>query len=333
MKKNTLVFLLVFLVIGGVAAYFMLQQKKTTLNVDAQDFAIKDTGTVFKVRLTDKSGNVSVLEKKAPGTWMLNDKYKAQKSQIKTLLETMKLVQVKNPVPLAARDNVIKIMATSATKMEAYDKDGELIKSYYVGGTTPDELGTFMLMENANEPFVTHIPGFFGYLSTRYLAAEREWRSSEIFALNPSTITEVAVRYHQRPDASFKLTVKGNNFYITPFQGGAAEQQVSDMNAKRLLAGYKDIKFEQFPDITPQKRDSILASRPLITVNVYAQGSTPPTLMLYSKLADSRTKGVSPEGIDLDKYYGVIGEGNREVVLVQSAMVAKILPAYQDLVK
>ncbi|MGZ5244063.1 MAG: DUF4340 domain-containing protein [Bacteroidia bacterium] len=333
MKNNTPVFILIFLIVGGIAAYFMFSKSKSTLNKNAQDFAIKDTASIYKIRLSDKNGNVSVLERKTQGTWLLNEKFNAQKSLIHTLLETMKLVQVKNPVPLQARDNVIKIMATSAIKMEAYDKDGNLLKSYYVGGTTPDELGTFMLMEDAGEPFVTHIPGFFGYLTTRYVATERDWRSSEIYALNPSTIKEITVRYHNRPDASFKLNVSGNNFFVTPFQGGQAEQKISEINAKRLLAGYKSITYEQFPELTPQKSDSILASRPLITINVYAQGSTPPALILYSKKADDRTKGVGPDGTDLDEFYGVVGEGSREVVLVQSAMVAKILPAYQDLVK
>ncbi len=332
MKKNTLLFIIIFVIIGGIAVYFMLADRKTTLNVDAQDFAIKDTSEIHKIKLADKAGNVSVLERKS-GVWMLNNKFKAQKSLVKTLLETMRLVQVKNPVPLNARDNVIKIMATTAIKVDVYGAKDNLLKSYYIGGTTPDELGTFMLMENAAEPFVTHIPGFFGYLNSRYITKERDWRSSEIYALNPSDIKEITVRYHMAPDASFKLRVNGNNFFIMPFQGGQAEQKLSELTAKQLLASYRNITFEQFPDLSDQKRDSILSSRPLITVNVYANNVQPPALTLYLKQADSRTKGVGPDNTDLDKFYGVVGEGSKEIVLVQSAVVAKILPSYQDLMK
>jgi hypothetical protein len=332
MKKNTLVYLLIFLILGGAAVFFIMKKSNTTLNKNAQDFAITDTAAIYSIKLADKNANVSTLERKSPSVWMLNGKYKAQKSLINTLLETMKLVQVKSPVPINARDNVIKIMASTATKMEAYDKDGNLLKSYYVGGTTPDELGTFMLMEDATEPFITHIPGFNGYLSTRYIAKERDWRSSEIYVLNPSTIKEVAVRYHAVPAASFKLYAKNNDFLVMPFQGGA-EKKINPLAAKRFLAGFRNITFEQFPDITPQKRDSILSSTPLITVNVFTDGTQPPALILYSKQADTRTKGVGPNNTDLDKFYGVVGEDSREVVLVQSAVVAKILPSLEELTK
>jgi hypothetical protein len=48
------------------------------------------------------------------------------------------------------------------------------VKQYYVGHATQDNTGTYMLLtnpetdKNYEDPFVTHIPGFDGFLSTRY---------------------------------------------------------------------------------------------------------------------------------------------------------------------
>jgi hypothetical protein len=60
-------------------------------------------------------------------------------------------------------------MASKSTKIEIYSK-GEKVKQYYVGHATQDNTGTYMLLtntetdENYEEPFVTHIPGFEGFI-------------------------------------------------------------------------------------------------------------------------------------------------------------------------
>ncbi|MCB9291126.1 MAG: hypothetical protein H6560_27725 [Lewinellaceae bacterium] len=55
---------------------------------------------------------------------------------------------------------MVESLATEGMKVELYDKDGGLLKAYYVGGSTSDERGTYMIMEGAEQPYVpTFRPG------------------------------------------------------------------------------------------------------------------------------------------------------------------------------
>ena len=76
---------------------------------------------------------------------------------------------------------VVKEMASHNKKVEIYDKNGKLMKAYFVGGPSLDALGTYMLMEKAKTPYVTAIPGFQGVLDTRYTTDEQVIRSLTIY--------------------------------------------------------------------------------------------------------------------------------------------------------
>jgi hypothetical protein len=83
-------------------------------------------------------------------------------------------------------------MAAKSTKIEIYSK-GEKVKQYYVGHATQDNTGTYMLLtnpetdKNYEEPFITHIPGFEGFLSTRYLTESSRLERSFNFKLQTSS--------------------------------------------------------------------------------------------------------------------------------------------------
>src|SRR5438045_4136329 len=104
MKKNTIIYLTIFVILAIVAAILWLKRTESTLPKSLTDFAVTDTASITKMHLTDKLQNDILLEKKGPGYWTVNGKYKAKQVAINNLLETIKEVQVKNPVPLQARD-------------------------------------------------------------------------------------------------------------------------------------------------------------------------------------------------------------------------------------
>ena len=338
MKKNTLIYILIFVVAASLAVWLMSKEDKSTLPIALSNFAVKDTGDITSVRLTDKDGGSLVLGRKSAGTWMINDQYVAQPSQIRLFLETIRLVNVKGPVPLAARDNVIRDMAASSTKVEIFKGD-KLVKTYYVGGTTSDELGTYMLLEGSSEPFITEIQGFYGYLSSRYRTDPITWRSTEIYHLHPPSIRSVEIVYPHEPAASFRLTVENDEYLVQQLPEGS-KLKLSALEAKRLLAGFNSIDFEQFPPLTHDERDSILQVQPAAIIKVTADNANAPVLTLYPKRADVRTKEVGQGNYDLDKFYGTIspttapgGEGvsSREIVLVQKFVLEKILASYGEL--
>jgi hypothetical protein len=329
-NKNIALGALVAIVIG-IAVALVVSQKKTTLSADSKDFKIEDTASIYAIKISDKTGQTSLLERKSPNTWMVNKKWKAGKREVDLLLKTMRLVEVKAPMPLKARNDQIRILAANSIEVQAMDKDGDIIKTYYVGGPTPDQLGTVMLVKGAPEPMVTHLPGFNGYLTPRYPFLEREWRSSDVFNLDPSGIRQVSITYSGDPSASFVLDVKGEDFILTDPSGKRPPVKLSPRQSKGYLAGFRNINWELFPDFSKEQKDSILALTPAAIVKVKTTGGDVPTLTLYNKLADNYTKGVGIDNLDLDKLYGTYGDGSQEVFLIQFPPLVRVLKQYTDM--
>ena len=117
---------------------------------------------------------------RSDGCWILNDSLFANQSSINLILKTVKEMRVKNPVARSALKNVIERMGIQNTKVDIFSNNKK-IKTIYIGGETADQLGTFMMLEGAKEPYVVYIPGFNGYLSSRFHCRESDWRDKNIF--------------------------------------------------------------------------------------------------------------------------------------------------------
>ena len=65
------------------------------------------------------------------------------------------------------------------------------MKTWYVGTATPSHTGTYMVLETPEgrgaKPYVVHMEGFTGYLSTRFFTSERDWRYTGMF-ITPSAL-------------------------------------------------------------------------------------------------------------------------------------------------
>jgi hypothetical protein len=328
MNKNTIIYLVIFLALAITATLLLLKKSESTLPHALTDFAVDDTASITKLHLTDHFKNDITLQRKGQGIWMVNNQYKVKQSNIQVLLETIKEVRVKNPVPIPARENVIKDLAVNGIKVEIY-KGTDLAKTYFVGSSTADDEGTYMYIQGSSEPFVTHIPGFVGYLTTRYITKVQDWRSTEIYHLNPADIKEVSVNYTNHPDNSFTLKASGTGFVLLNAQG--QQTKMNQLIAKKYVVGFRAINFETFPIITQKEQDSILSGVAFAVINVSTTNQKLPVLKLYSKYADIKTKDIGENNADLNHMYGIIGDNSKEIVLIQTYVIGKLLAHYGDL--
>ena len=174
LKKNKKLLILTLL-LAVAAAWLILNNESGTVKEILRDFAVKDTTSVTKIFIADRAGKSVELERElnasgAPtGLWLVNKKYYARRDAVKTLLETLYLVEMKSYVAKTAYNTIVKQLATTGIKCEVYRSGKEKpFKVFYVGGSTQDTKGTFMMLENSLVPFVTEIPGFDGYLTPRF---------------------------------------------------------------------------------------------------------------------------------------------------------------------
>lgn len=315
MKKNRITLIIVVALLL-VAVVLQLTNKKGSIREELKDFAVEDTSAVTKIFMVDKS-NAQVLLERKRGCWQLNGEYTARQDAIDVLLKTINRVAVKAPVSKSSFETVVKLLSANSTKVEIFNDD-ELIKTYYVGGSTQNQLGTYMMMENSSVPFIMHIEGFNGYLSTRYFTTESEWRDRSILRYQFNEIASVAVEHPSSPEKSFKVSNLGSNkFALEDLSQGVAVENFDTIAVKTFLAGYKKVHFENFVDnMEDAKRDSILSSQP---INIYTIEDVFGNKKTIKTFRRSGGELIGDDGEvmkwDPDRAYGYINEN--EFVIIQ----------------
>ncbi len=314
MKSNK-VLILLLVVLAAVAIYFFINKTSGTLGLaggEKSDFAIEDTASIDKIFIVDARGN-SVTLAKEESVWMVDGKYTARPDNIRLLMKTFSRIDVRSPVPKAAFNNVVKQIATGATKVEIYQGGDKPSKIYYVGGSTLDHQGTYMILETngvkSTAPFIMFIPGNYGYLSSRFFTQATQWRDAIVFKYKPETIKSIEVNYSETPEESF--IIKNDEGKFSLFEIGSEEPlNVHPDQLKDYVDRYQKIYYEMIDTDSEQtKIDSIIASPPFITIEVKdLEGVNNNKIAIYH-MPNFRTlldnKG-EPFQYDVDRMYGYL---------------------------
>lgn len=333
MNKNRITIIIV-IVLSIIAIFLVLQKSKGTLNSDLSEFAVNDTTTITRIFMADMSGNKVLLSKVSPGNWVVDDEIKASQPGVGLLLKTMMSLAVKSPVSKAGYNNVIKQLAVNSVKVEIYQQvfridlfnsirlfpHEKLTKVYYVGSATPDNLGTFMLMEGSEVPFIVFQPGFRGFVSARYSARLNDWRDHTIFDNKPSEISSIKVEFPQSSNESYLIEKFGSSrLELKQLATGVRFERYDTLRVVELINAYKFINFESLIEGLNQKSvDSITATTPLniITLTDTAGNvNVVKTFRLINGNGDFDEEGnLLP--YDRDRLYALINDG-KEFVLIQ----------------
>lgn len=194
--KRTLLLIALFLLLGAGAWYAtrMNNTRSSGMEVPEMQFAVQNPDDIYKIFIADRRGKTATLERK-DGYWLYNGQWKARPTAMENLLKTVTQLKVYYLGSKAAEKTMVETIAADGVKVEIYNRQNEKIKCYYVGGVTNDERGTYMMMEGAETPYVTHIPSFVGQLRVRYMVGDDNWRDRAIFDVPYTDIQSVTVDY------------------------------------------------------------------------------------------------------------------------------------------
>ena len=334
MKKNKSLFIVLSLLIV-ITVYFYFQNSDTTLKKELRDFAVKDTAAITKIFIANRNGNKITLERNKKKEWLLNGKDEPRPDLLKFLLDGIYKIDIRNKVAKAAYNNVIKTLAASGIKCEIYLNDNSTPKkTYYVGGQTEDGLGTFMMIENSNVPFVTEVPGFNGYLTPRYSVDYDAWKQPKIFHLQRENLKSLSVSYTNYPEKSFTI-ISTDGKYKVESVAGKSIRDIDSVALENYLSFYKNVFYEtRAKDLNAIKKDSILQYPPSIIVSLsFKNGLVKevdiyPMLISASSLAQQDANGNALK-YDLDRMYGYM-KPEKEFVVIQHYTFDKLLRQYND---
>ena len=246
--KNILLLFVAFLILGA-GTYWLLENNKKTGNASIlpaeRDFAVKNVADIGKIFLVDRSNNQTVLERIGDSEeWTFNKKYKARANAMENLLRAIREIEVRYQPAEAALDNIIRSISSKGIKVEIYDKKGKKMKAYYIGGAPSSELGTFAIIDGAEQPYVIHIPTFSGNVRFRYNLKGDDWRDRHIFDTRPEDIQEVTVEYPKQKNKSYRIIKKAKGYDVLPF-----------FDISPTQTGQPDLKkIENYLSFLPQKQ-------------------------------------------------------------------------------
>lgn len=321
MNKNRFYLLILLLLVTGILLFVMSKRTTSTIDGSWADFSIGDTAQITKVFLTDKSDHRILLERIDNGSWKVNGQFKARQDVVQNLLGTIKLQRLRAPVPKSMFNNVVAKIAGTHTKVEVYlNHSATPEKVFFVGGSTQDQSGTFMLLDGADQPAVIHIEGHYGFLGPRYSVNLNVWKSTEIFNYPGERLKEIVsieLKNFLYPNASFKIEMTGNQ----PFLYASNGQKVEPADPGKLydyIRRYSKIHFEGWEETkTVGFRDSILRNAPIEEYIVTEKSGRVVRVKTFLKPAPPEGTDYEDNPIthDLDRMYGLVND--TDFVLLQ----------------
>ncbi len=321
--KNKLIYLL-FGIAVVIAIIIFATNRKSTLKKELRDFAYEDTASINKIFMADKNNNTLLLERQGE-IWIVNHKYMARKDAIKLLLETIATIDVKSPVAKSMLPRVTKLLATNSVKVEIYAND-KRVKTYYVGDATPDNMGTYMILENSSMPFVMHKPGFNGYLTVRYFIDETDWRDLSLFPISINKLYSIQISSTEQPAFSFTIIRKSPVDYVLLDMQNKPVSNYDTITVKEYASTVIKLKAQSWEIYIPPARiDSIKQAVPFFQITIKTINEENYNLKLYRhpnthNQTDAQGK-LYP--YDMDVMYGLLN--NKDIVLCQYFVFDPIL--------
>ncbi len=294
-------------------------------------FYVEDTAAIDRIVLYDKSPAKVELVRTENG-WMVEGKHPARPDAIETILMTLNRMQLRNFIPERMKETVLKRMSVYGTTVELY-QNGEHLKTIIVGTDAQDEMGTYMMIEGANAPYAVHIPGFNGFLSTRFFAEPYLWYERIITDMDPRSIKEVRVHYPDSMEASFNLRVHGSeDFALSRIQTGDLISP-DPIKIKQFLVAVSRMRYEGAiipSDPIYARRDSLLAHTPVFELEVVNDSES---IVLKAFKIKGPEEAYDPEAeapeYDPDRLHAFIND--EQMVLVQYYGLRNVLVSADDL--
>ncbi|MCH8902819.1 MAG: hypothetical protein IIA45_02755 [Bacteroidetes bacterium] len=344
--NKTLIYGIIVIVLGGISAFILLKPS-STLADDEKIFSIDDVTTISKIFMVDMEGSSILLERKVDH-WRVNGKFNARRDAVAVLLSTIKKVRTYYPVAVPAHNNAVKEMAAHHVKVQIYGEKrfmlffkrvtDEPILTYYVGGSTNDHTGTFMFLAGSPTIYVTHIPGFEGYLTPRYFVIEKDWRERIVFDFTPEDIRTISIDYPLAKANGLIIDVDDNNSpQVKPFHSDPGldipQGSVNQNLLTQYLANFKGIGLENYVN-SYYRRDSITATTPFAIITVTDKDGKETNLSAYYMPINKRSKMKfdtegNPLKFDRDRMFALVND-EVDFVVIQWYVFGKILLTYEN---
>ena len=237
-------------------------------------------------------------------------------------------MEIAHPVALTMRENVLGNLAIYGIRVQVELKNGDE-KIFYVGGENREQNATFMMLQNSSEPYAVHIPGFQGYLSSRFFTQEYIWRDKMIMSYDNLNIESIVMNYPpSNISESFRIVQDDSG--ITVFEKDSKKIASTNENkVKKYLASFRKLPAESYVSGS-LNTDSLLNTKPLFEIVVSPFEGENTTMRVYPK-KNQNTVGIEDDlrMPDPERLYAYVNE--KDWMVIQLNTFKKIILNLSDL--
>ena len=280
------------LALVALVAFLIVRESQSNddLSPEAYDFALADTASIDRIVLWNRSPDTAILTRES-GIWLINGAHPARPDAVEVLLETLYRIRLRGFAPDAATANILSAMSVYGTHVDV-SAGGKILKSFTVGTETPDMLGTYFLRDGFGRPVAVHIPGFNGFLSSRFFLRDDLWRH-RILWTSTEAVEAISMEYLDSAAANFSLEQQGGTWILN---SKGKTEPTDGMAVQALLKAVSASQYEGViipSDLAYSRQDSLKALPPRVRLSIRRSDATVNTMVLYHVPPD-------PEAVDDD---------------------------------
>jgi hypothetical protein len=208
MHKNTTLLISLGVLLLLIAGTWWAGRPSETSIVGYDLLELSDTTKISRIEMI--SAENSVVLSKANNNWMVNDKYKVDRSIRNFLVGVLKLVRVKREVGPSQLAEVKQWMATGR-KVIISGEQGVLAEFTATGN--PSKTESYFILAGDSKVYQVELPGYPNYVSGIFEFTENQWRNRLLFSSDWRSIQSLTVDYadDQKKDVNIafdKTTLK-----------------------------------------------------------------------------------------------------------------------------
>ncbi len=332
MKQNKFAIIAV-IILAFIAVWLYFNKGNGTIDKSIRNFTVTDITTIDRIVLKQGSAVIN-LERQALGIWQLNKNYTANSNHIKSLLYTIKNIDIKEPVAKSIQDSILKNLETDGVKCEVYQNKA-LSKVYYIGNETTDGSGTYVVLIDletkhvVNKAFVAYIPGVEGNVAANYFVNEKNWRDNTVFSYHPADILSVKLEVPLYPQASYELIANGfGNYEVKMSTSKQSLPNLDTSSVKQYLTYFEQLNFQNFEsDLNIEQKASLIKSTPLNILTVTGSNGRVNKVRFYPirNIKNEVDEQGKPLKFDSEHIFALLNNG-KDLVIVKFYEFGKVMP-------
>ncbi|TVQ80948.1 MAG: DUF4340 domain-containing protein [Flavobacteriales bacterium] len=341
MNRKTTLLLIAVILLGGIVYWLSKEPGKQGRQKYDYEFHIEDTASIGRILIRDKVPHEVNLVRTDEG-WKIDGEKLARQKAAQLLVTTFHKMRLKNFVAESMKPTVLNRLATYGIEVQVFDRNDKVLRHFYVGTPTMDEMGSYMMNKGGDAPYAVFIPGFNGNLSTRFFADPILWRDRTIWGYDNLNIRTVRVRYANNPLNSFELNRLENNDYTLTRLADNEVFKADTIQSALYMALFSRLQYEGAiveTDKIWQKQDSLKSTMPAFDIYVENKNGEGKTLTLYRIKAPEDTEDLYGEDLEFDpnRYHAFITPNNPDekemFVLAQNYALRNVFTDIASLVR